>query len=67
VSLSARAAAAHGTITGFRWFFGDGGTAGRRVSKHTFKRAGRYRVVLRVVDSAENWTQVSRTVVVRRR
>jgi hypothetical protein len=67
VSMVAHASAGHGTIAGFRWYFGDHRTSSRRVVKHTFTRAGRYRVLLRVVDSAENWTLVSRTVLVRRR
>ena len=54
-----------GRLVGFQWFFGDGRTGnGRRVS-HTFRLPGSYRVLLRAVDSWDNWTFAGRTVEIR--
>jgi hypothetical protein len=61
-SLTAHARAAHGAITAYDWSFGDRGTSRRRSTAHTFRRAGSYRVVLRVTDSAGLWTFSTRTV-----
>ena len=54
----------HGAIANYRWFFGDGRGAGGQVASHSYRRAGRYRVVLRTTDSWGNWTFYARTVVV---
>jgi hypothetical protein len=54
-TFTARAADADGTIASYSWFFGDGQSRrGHRLS-HTFKRAGVYRVVLKITDSAGNY------------
>jgi hypothetical protein len=44
-----------GWIATFQWFFGDRRTGRGRVVSHTFRRPGRYRVVLRTTDKAGNW------------
>ncbi len=43
-----------GAIIAWDWFFGDGKSAHRRIVSHSFTRAGRYRVVLRITDRAGN-------------
>jgi PKD domain len=54
-----------GRIVAYKWFFGDGRTASRRVVGHAYARPGRYRVLLRTTDSWGNWAFYARTVVVR--
>ena len=55
-----------GSIKAYNWYFDDGSQGHRRVLSHAFKRAGVYRVVLRVTDSAGNWSFFSRVVRVAR-
>jgi hypothetical protein len=62
VKLTARARAAHGQVAAYNWFFGDGGSSRRRATAHAFARAGTYRVVLRITDSAGNWTFATHTI-----
>jgi hypothetical protein len=66
VSFSARAHAAHGQISAFNWFFGDGRSGRGRSTSHVYGHAGSYRVVLRTTDSAGLWAYAARTVAVRR-
>ena len=42
--------ASDGTITGYRWQFGDGQTASVATTTHTYAGAGTYQVVLTVTD-----------------
>jgi hypothetical protein len=66
VSLTARASDPDGRIVSYNWYFGNG-NGHRRQTSHTWGRAGRYRVVLRIVDSAGNWAYASRVVTVANR
>jgi hypothetical protein len=62
--LIARAHQPGGRILDYNWNFGDHrGGRGRR-PEHTYRRAGAYRVFLRVTDSAGNWAYAKRTVTV---
>jgi hypothetical protein len=56
----------HGRIVGWLWSFGGGGVSHRRRAVHVWRRPGLYRVVLRVTDSAGNWTFAARRVRVTR-
>lgn len=40
-----------GTVTGYAWNFGDGGTANGAVQSHTYANAGLYTVTLTVTDN----------------
>jgi hypothetical protein len=60
--FTARAHAAHGSITTDNWFFGDRGTGRHRSTSHTYRRRGSYRVVLRTTDSAGLWAYFARTI-----
>jgi hypothetical protein len=62
VTFTARAGDPDGAITGYNWTFGDGGVSRRRATSHAYTRAGDYRVTVRAVDSAANWTTQSRTI-----
>jgi hypothetical protein len=65
VRLTARAHQPGGRIVAYNWNFGDRhGGRGRR-PEHTYRRAGVYRVFLRVTDSAGNWAHAKRTLTVR--
>jgi hypothetical protein len=55
VWFSASAQAGDGEIVAYDWYFGDGGSGHHRLGSHGFPRAGLYRVVLRTVDSWDNW------------
>jgi hypothetical protein len=61
----AKTRAGSGSIVSYRWFFGDGRRSSGRVVNHSYRRAGRYRVVVRTTDSWGNWTFYARTVTVR--
>jgi hypothetical protein len=61
VSFIAHAGDPDGRIVAYNWYFGDG-TSHSRVSTHSFRRAGVYRVVLRSTDRAGNWPFDTRTV-----
>jgi hypothetical protein len=61
-AFTGRARPAHGSIVAFDWFFGDGGRAHRRATSHLFRRAGRFRVVLRTTDSSGNWAFFARAL-----
>ncbi len=52
-----------GSIANWDWFFGDG-HANRRIVNHAFRRAGTYRVVLRITDRAGNRAYAAKRVVV---
>jgi PKD repeat protein len=49
-----------GSVTGWAWDFGDGGTSGARHPSHTFASAGMQRVTLRATDNsgASHWQVV---------
>lgn len=55
ISFSAHAAAPHGAIVAYSWFFGDGRAGRRRDVTHRYSHPGSYRVVLRTTDSWGNW------------
>ncbi len=55
VTFTGLASDAHGRVTSYRWFFGDGRGARGRTVTHRYLRPGSYRVVLRVTDSWGNW------------
>jgi hypothetical protein len=64
IAFTGHGSAPHGAIVAYRWFFGDGrGASGRAVS-HRYRRAGRFRVILRITDSWGNWGFYAGTVTV---
>jgi len=62
VRLAGHVRLPHGSILAYDWFFGDPPAGHHRVTAHAFSRPGTYRVILRVTDSAQNWTFASHTV-----
>jgi hypothetical protein len=54
-----------GRIRGYAWVFGDGRHAGGHSISHTFRRAGSFRVQLRITGSDGNWEFASRTIRIR--
>lgn len=51
-----------GTVTAYRWVFGDG-TSGSGVEvEHTFPRADRFNVSLLVLDDVGSWHRITQTV-----
>jgi hypothetical protein len=64
--LTGRAKDPDGRAVTFTWFFGDHTHARGRAVSHKFKRAGVYRLLLRVSDSEGNWTFWARTIRVKR-
>ncbi len=66
VSFAAHAHDAHGAIIGYDWFFGDGRAGHGHALSHIFRRPGSYRVVLRVVDSWDNYASSALVVRVAR-
>jgi hypothetical protein len=54
--LSAHASDPDGSISHYDWFFGQGSPGRQRTVSHTYTRPGTYRIVLRVTDSAGNWS-----------
>lgn len=66
VRLGGHARVAHGSELSFEWAFGDGRVGRGRLVTHRYARPGTYHVLLRVTDSARNWTYATRLVVVRR-
>lgn len=53
--VSAHASDPDGSIARYDWFFGQGRPGRGRTVSHTYTRAGRYRILLRVTDSAGTW------------
>lgn len=53
---------APGSISEFFWNFGDGQNASGVTAKHTFSTAGVYNVLLQIVDSDGNRTNVSQVI-----
>jgi hypothetical protein len=64
--FTARASAPQGSIVSYSWHFGDHRSDGSRRVRHTYKRPGRYRVVLRTTDSWGNWAYYAAVVNVAR-
>jgi hypothetical protein len=62
VVFTARASDRHGAIMGYAWSFPGRARSGRRRASHVFRRPGRYKVVLRVTDSAGNWAFATRMI-----
>ena len=65
VRFSARGRDPDGKIRAYRWYFGDGSGGHRGSPTHTYRRAGSYRVRLRITDSNGNWAVSTRTIRVR--
>ncbi|MBA3520973.1 MAG: PKD domain-containing protein, partial [Gemmatimonadales bacterium] len=53
-----------GSVTGWSWEFGDGGSAGGRSPSHTYADGGEYQVTLIATDNDEAADTVTRTVTV---
>lgn len=53
-----------GTVSGYRWSFGDGSTAEGATPSHTYAAAGQYTVTLTVTDNAGKSSSVSHAVTV---
>gem|GEM_PF-5955564 len=54
-----------GNITGYEWSFADGSTAGGKMVKHQFGKAGKYSVKLVVTDDDGQKGQLTKTVTVK--
>jgi hypothetical protein len=63
-SFTAHGTDPHGSIIADMWFFGDGSAGHGARASHRYRRAGRYRVVLRATDSWRNWAFYAETVTV---
>ena len=55
---------ADGTLTGYRWEFGDGSTGGGATSSHTYAAAGTYVVRLVVTDDRGSTAAIERELLV---
>jgi hypothetical protein len=66
LSFRASASDPDGGVVSYNWFFGSGRPGHGRVVKHSFPRAGTFRIVLRTTDSAGNWTYYARTIRIRK-
>jgi PKD repeat protein len=55
-----------GTIVAYRWKFGDGRTGKGRKVKHAYRKPGRYKVTLTVVDAAGHKATKKLTIRVKR-
>ncbi len=64
VNGSASTAASNRTIVGYRWDFGDGGSASGVTASHTYTAPGKYTIVLTVTDDAGRSAAASQTVTV---
>ncbi|QDY88907.1 PKD domain-containing protein [Arthrobacter sp. UKPF54-2] len=61
---AAGSADADGTISGYAWDFGDGGTGTGTTASHSYAAAGSYQVTLTVTDDDGATGQLTRTVTV---
>lgn len=52
ISFDASASTDHGTITDYRWYFGDGTTGSGQTIAHTYAEEGNYTVTLTVTDDS---------------
>ncbi len=62
MGFQAKASDPEGLIRSYHWSFGDGGSARGRRQSHRYRRAGSYRVSLRVVDSWGNYGYARATI-----
>jgi PKD repeat protein len=53
-----------GTITGYAWNFGDGGTGAGSSTSHIYQTAGNYTAVLRITDDDGDIDTTSRSIIV---
>jgi hypothetical protein len=60
VLFTARGTDPEGRIVSYAWFFGSGKNGAGRAVRHTFTRAGTYRIVVRATDSWDNYGSASR-------
>ena len=61
-ALTGRASDPDGHIVAWAWHFGDGSASHARVTSHTYRRAGTYRILLRVANGAGDWSTSTRTL-----
>ena len=66
IRFTGRASDPNARVTSYTWFFGAHHTGHGRRPKHTFRRSGLYRVVLRTSDRDALWGFSARTIRVRR-
>lgn len=62
VTFSVEASDPDGTVVGYQWLFGDGGTADGRTVTHTFAETGRYQVKVVLTDDDDGKHEVPLTV-----
>jgi PKD domain len=62
VSFTAHGSDPEGRIVSYAWFFGLGENGAGRAVRHTFTRAGTYRILVRATDSWDNYSFASRTI-----
>ncbi|MCQ9163646.1 PKD domain-containing protein [Arthrobacter sp. STN4] len=64
LAVDASASTDDGSIAGYAWDFGDGGTGTGAAVTHTYAQSGSYEVRLRVTDNAGNVTSLAKDVTV---
>ncbi len=54
-----------GTITSYKWNFGDGKSGTGKIVTHVYTKAGKYTVVLNVTDSEGKWDSQTKQITVK--
>ncbi|HEV3054617.1 MAG TPA: PKD domain-containing protein [Solirubrobacteraceae bacterium] len=66
LTLTGSASDPQGKVIAYRWWFGDGRTANRRLAVYAFPKAGTYELTLRITDSWGNWAYATRPITITR-
>ncbi len=61
-TIEFNASSSTGNIVSYRWDFGDGSTGTGKTESHTYKKAGKYTVTLRVTDGSSPERRKTKTV-----